>query len=112
MPTYEFKCQAVLEGDKPCDHEWEEFLSIKAPDPEECPKCKTKGKVLRLISGGSGRGTVELTGQDLVDKVKGDIRALKQDAAQKEKVYANLLGESKYHDLQTKMDRQKRERRR
>ncbi len=111
MPTYEFKCQAVLDG-YPCAHEWEEFLSIKAPDPEGCPKCKSKGQVLRLISGGSGRGVVELTGQDLVDKVKTDIRNLKQDAAKSDKVYANLLGDDKYHKLQTQMDRQKKERRR
>lgn len=104
MPTYEFQCQD-------CKHEWEDFLSIKAPDPEECPQCKVKGKTLRLISGGSGRGVVELTGQDLIDKVKSDVRDLKKDAAAKEKVYANLLGDDKYQQLQTRMDKQKRERR-
>lgn len=111
MPTYEFKCQAEVDG-KECAHEWEEFLSIKAPNPEECPQCKAKGKVQRLISGGSGKGVVELTGQDLVDKVKSDIRELKGDAAKKEKVYANLLGEDKYQQMQTRMDQQKRDRRR
>lgn len=104
MPTYEFQCQD-------CKHEWEDFLSIKAPDPEECPGCHVKGKTLRLISGGSGKGTVELYGQELVDKLKGDAQKIKKDAAQKEKVYANLLGEDKYHALQTQMDRNKRERR-
>lgn len=103
MPTYEFQCQE-------CKHEWEDFLSIKAPDPD-CPSCQAK-KTLRLISGGSGRGVVELTGQDLIDKVKSDVRDLKKDAAQKEKVYANLLGDDKYQQLQTRMDQQKRERRR
>jgi putative FmdB family regulatory protein len=104
MPTYEFQCQD-------CKHEWEDFLSIKAPDPEECPGCHTKGKTLRLISGGSGKGVVELTGQDLVDKIKSDAKKIKQDAAKDEKVYANLLGDDKYHSLQTKMDQQKRIRR-
>lgn len=104
MPTYEFQCQE-------CKHEWEDFLSIKAPDPEECPSCKAKGKTLRLISGGSGKGTVELYGQELVDKLKGDAQKLKQEAAKDEKVYANLLGEDKYQNLQTKMDQQKRIRR-
>lgn len=110
MPTYEFKCQAEVEG-KECAHEWEEFLSIKAPDPEECPKCKVKGKVLRLISGGSGRGKVELTGQDLVDSIKADAQKIKQQAAKDEKVYANLLGEERYQGLQKKMDQQKQIRR-
>ena len=107
MPTYEFKCQAEID-DKECGHEWEEYLSIKAPDPEECPKCHAKGKVLRLVSGGSGRGTVELYGQDLVDKIKSDAKKIKSNAAKDEKVYANLLGEERYQQLQTKMDQRKR----
>ncbi len=107
MPTYEFQCQV-----EECKHEWEDFMSIKAPDPEECPKCHAKGKVLRLVSGGSGKGTVELYGQELVDKLKGDAQKIKQDAAKNENVYANLLVDDKYQALQTRMDRQKRERRR
>jgi putative FmdB family regulatory protein len=103
MPTYEFQC-------KECKHEWEDFMSIKAPDPEECPSCKVKGQVLRLISGGSGRGTVELYGHELVDKLKGDAQKLKQDAAKNEKVYANLLGDDHYQALQTRIDTQKKER--
>lgn len=110
MPTYEFKCQAEVDG-KECAHEWEEVLSIKSPNPEECPQCKTKGKILRLISGGSGKGIVELTGQDLVDKTKDDIKKLKGDMNKSANTYANLLGEDKYHALQTKIDRQKRDRR-
>lgn len=102
MPTYEFQCQE-------CKHEWEDFMSIKAPDPEECPSCKVKGKTLRLISGGSGKGTVELTGQELADKLKDDTRKLKEEAHKSEKVYANLLGDDKYHALQTRLDNQKKE---
>jgi putative FmdB family regulatory protein len=109
MPTYEFKCKAVVD-EVECGHEWEEYLSIKAPDPDECPKCHAKGKVLHLISGGSGKGTVELYGQDLVDKIKSDAKKLKADAAKDEKVYANLLGEDRYQQLQTRMDKQKRSR--
>jgi len=101
MPTYEFCCQ-----ESECKYEWEEWLSMTAPNPESCPKCN-KSSVKKLISLGS-KGVVELTGQDLVDKTKADIRKLKQDAAGSEKVYANLLGETKYQDLQVRMDRQKR----
>lgn len=105
MPTYEHRC------DNPeCKHEWEADYSIKTDPPKECPKCKQE-TVTRLISLG-GKGVVELTGQELVDKVKADAQTLKKDAASKEKVYANLLGEDKYQALQTKMDQQKRERRR
>ena len=103
MPTYEF-----FHASDDCKHEWEEYLSIKAPDPEECPKCKAKGNIIRLISGGSGRGIVELTGQDLVDKVKADTKQLKKDMHAKESVYSNLLGSDKYQQLQQRIDRQKR----
>lgn len=104
MPTYEFRHD--LED---CKHEWEEFLSITAPNPIKCPKCEAEGNITKLISGGSGRGNVELYGQELVDKLKGDARKIQQDASQKEKVYANLLGDDKYHALQTRLDNQKKE---
>jgi len=48
MPTYTFECTHDT-----CHHEWDEVLSIKAPDPEECPKCKNKDCIKRLINGGT-----------------------------------------------------------
>lgn len=107
MPTYLYECP---------DHgEFEEYHSMSTV-LEDCPKCIEEGKtgddvkkVKRLICGTS-RGVVELTGQELTDKLKEDVRKLKGEAAKSEKVYSNLLGESRYHDLQTKMDRAKRER--
>lgn len=99
MPTYEHKCQD-------CQHEWEESYSIKADPPKHCPKCNAES-VQRLISV-SGKGVVELYGQDLIDKIKGDAQQLKKDMQKSDKVYANLLGDSKYHELQTRMDRRKR----
>lgn len=100
MPTYEHLCTA-------CNHEWEDEYSIKADPPKNCPSCNAEA-VKRLISGGSGRGVVELSGNELVEKVKSDAQALKREAAKSEKVYSNLLGEQKYHDMQTRIDRQKR----
>ena len=102
MPTYEHLCNT-------CKHEWEADYSIKLDPPKTCPSCAAE-TVTRLISLG-GKGVVELTGQDLVDKCKADAQQLKKDAAAKEKVYANLLGEDKYQSLQTRMDKQKRDRR-
>lgn len=101
MPTYEHQCT-----DKECGHEWEDIYSIVQDPPKVCPKCG-KETAMRLISLG-GKGVVELTGQDLVDKTKQDIKKLKQDMQSSDKVYANMLGESKYHDLQTKLDKRKR----
>jgi putative FmdB family regulatory protein len=101
MPTYEHECTD-------CQHHWEDTYSIKVDPPKFCPNCN-KETAKRLISLG-GRGIVELTGQELVDKLKADAQVIKQDAAKKEKVYANLLGEDKYHALQSQMDKRKRER--
>ncbi len=106
MPTYEF-----LHDVEGCKHEWEDFRSITAPDPTSCPKCGAEGNIIHLVSGGSGKGTVELYGQELVDKLKGDAQKIKQEAAKNENVYANLLGDDKYQALQSRMDQQKRERR-
>jgi hypothetical protein len=78
------------------------------PVPEECPKCHEKGNITRLISGGSGRGIVELTGQDLVDKVKSDAQKLKEEAHRDPNVYANLIGEARYDQIQTRLDQQKK----
>lgn len=100
MPTYEHKCTD-------CNHEWEDEYSIKQDPPKTCPKC-LKDTAQRLISGGSGKGTVELYGQDLVDKIKSDTQKLKSDMHKSDKVYANMLGEDKYQSMQTQMDRQKR----
>jgi len=46
MPTYEYRCGA-------CEHEWEEFQSIKAEPSKKCPECK-KSKAARIISAGGG----------------------------------------------------------
>jgi hypothetical protein len=90
MPTYEHLCQS-------CNYEWEDEYSIKADPPTTCPQCKSEGQVKRLISGGSGKGRVELTGHEYKEKVMSDAKALKREAYRNENVMANLVGESKYH---------------
>jgi hypothetical protein len=108
MPTYVYSCEH--------HGEFEEFHSITIK-LEFCPKCKAEGKeecddtrVKRLVSGGSGRGIVELAGQDLVDSVKVDVQKLKRDMTKDEKLFSNLLGESKYQQMQTNYDKSKRDR--
>lgn len=66
---------------------------------------------MRLISLGA-KGVVELTGNELVTKTKEDIVKLKKEMHSSTKVYANMLGEEKYHNLQTKLDQQKKDHRR
>lgn len=99
MPTYEHICTD-------CKHEWEDEYSIKQDPPKVCPQC-LKETAQRLISGGSGRGVVELTGQDLVDKIKSDTKQLKKDMHSNANVYANMLGDGNYENLQRKMDARK-----
>jgi putative FmdB family regulatory protein len=89
-----------------CFYEWEQEYSIKIDPPKQCPNCQ-KETVQRLISM-TGKGVVELTGNDLVDKCKADAKQLQRDASKSEKIFSNLLGESKYQALQQKMDKNKR----
>jgi len=46
VPTYDYKCDA-------CQHQWEEFQSIKADPIKKCPSCG-KSKARRQIGGGAG----------------------------------------------------------
>ena len=108
MPTYLYEC--------PTHGEFEEYHSMSAT-LELCPKCQEEGKtgdsvqkVKKLINCGT-KGVVELTGAEFAVKLKDDVRQLKKEMHASDKVYANLLGEQKYHELQTRMDRAKKERR-
>ena len=101
MPTYEHICDT-------CKYEWEDTYSIKADPPKFCPKCNAE-TVKRLISLG-GKGVVELTGQELISKLKNETQQLKKDMYKSEKVYANLLGNDKYENLQKRIDTSKKDR--
>jgi putative FmdB family regulatory protein len=46
MPTYEYQCDA-------CNHNFDEFQSMKDEPLTKCPKCKKK-KLRRLIGAGTG----------------------------------------------------------
>lgn len=105
MPEYEHSCQ-----NETCYHEWCETYSIKADPPKLCPKCGQE-TAKRVISGGSGRGIVELTGNDLTDKVKADVAQMKRDLPTNERMYSNMVGENRYQELQTSLDKGKRFRR-
>ncbi len=102
MPTYTHICV-----DTECNNEWDEFYSMSQDPPKVCPKC-SKETAKRVISSGGTKGVVELYGQELVDKCKADAQQLKKDAAKNENIYANLIGETHYENLQTRMDQQKR----
>ena len=96
MPTYEHLCQS-------CQYEWEESYGIKQNPPTLCPECNVEGSVKRLISGGSGRGIVILTGRDLKAHIDAEGKKLARASQTDESLRANLIGEEKYHNqlLQT-----------
>jgi hypothetical protein len=103
MPTYIYCCQR--------HGEFEEFHSITIK-LEDCPKCIEEGtsppeKVQRLINSMT-KGVVQLEGNDLVAFVKESAKNEQREAASNEKKYANLLGEQKYNDMQTRFDRNRR----
>ncbi|HWZ22489.1 MAG TPA: zinc ribbon domain-containing protein [Cytophagaceae bacterium] len=91
MPTYEHICL-----NESCKNEWEDFYSIMADPPKVCPKCNQE-TAKRMVSGGSGKGVVELTGQELTDKMKQDVKDIKSRAGRDEKYLANLIGEDRAH---------------
>lgn len=98
MPDYLHECTNVE-----CKHEWEDFYSIKQDPPKVCPKCglETAKRLISLC----GKGVVELTGQDLVDHIKADAQKIKKEASKDANKYASLIGEDRYHQLQTQLDR-------
>ena|SRR5271170_181398 len=104
MPTYLYEC--------PTHGEFEESHSITIK-LETCPKCKGENVdppcELRRLINCSSKGTVELTGHELVAKMKDDVNQIKKDMASSEKVYSNMLGEANYENLQKKMDKNKKE---
>jgi putative FmdB family regulatory protein len=100
MPTYEFAHSV-----EDCKNEWEEWLSMSAPNPTHCPKCHAEGNITKLISLGS-KGVVELYGNELVAKLKEDGKQLQREASKNENVYADLLGYDKMESLTKRMDQQ------
>lgn len=93
MPTYEHRCNG-------CRHEWDEAYSMKQAPPTICPSCEEEGQVQRLISGGSGRGIVRLTGGDLRAQLMVDAGKARQRARTDENFRASIIGEQKYHQQQ------------
>lgn len=103
MPTYEHCCLAP-----DCKHEWEDMYSIKSDPPTQCPKCLQE-TAQRLVSGGSGRGNVELTGNDLKEKIKSDSVEFRKDVMKSENLLANVIGESKFNQQQSTYEKQSKE---
>ena len=99
MPTYEHKCFA-----ENCGYKWDEIYPMSAKPPIKCPSCEKEGYVQRLISGGSGRGIVRLTGGDLRAQLMSDAGKARERARTDEKFRASIIGEQNYHDQQTKTE--------
>ena len=97
MPTYLHVCES-------CNHEWEDNYSIHSDIPAVCPNCNVEGKVKRLIASNTP-GKVELSNQELKQKVIADAQKYKQDYLKDENVRANFHGENKYNQIKTREDK-------
>lgn len=93
MPTYNHRCDS-------CEHEFELDYSIKADPPKVCPECKQE-TVRRMISGG-GMSRMDLTGEEFLAKLPEDKRKLMKEIGSKESTFANMVGESAYHEYAKK----------
>lgn len=87
MPRYDHKCDS-------CGYEFEDTYSIYDSPPTICPKCK-ENSVRRMI-GFATAGKVELSGDELKQKVLSDAKDFKKQVMKDEKLLANLVGEQKY----------------
>jgi len=103
MPTYIHVCT-----EEDCGYEWEDFYSIMDEPPKICPKCE-KESAKRLISGGSGKGIVCLTGHELTAKLKTDAEKMKKECATNESYLANFIGEEKYQNNVSADEKAKKE---
>lgn len=103
MPTY-------LHLAKCCSKEFEDFYSIRQDPPTLCPFCQTEGQVQRLVSGGSGKGIVEITGHELKAKMRAEGQELKRAALKDESLLSNLIGHDKY-EKNLAMDKKAKENR-
>jgi putative FmdB family regulatory protein len=101
MPIYDLECSN-------CQYAFEDYFSTTEKPTTLCPKCNQE--TVKIVINCMTKGVVVLTGQELVDKCVADGKKMAREASKDEKLYANLLGESKMHELQTRMDRKKRER--
>lgn len=99
MPTYAHICQR-----EECQHEWDDFYSIKNDPPTHCVKCN-EPSAKRLISGGCGRGVVELTGNELKEHLKAEAKKEAREIAGNPTREANFFGDSKYQATQVAKDR-------
>jgi len=102
MPTYLYECQ--VHG------EFEEYHSMSKM-LEVCPKCQEAGlepQKLKQLINCSSKGVVELTGHELIQKTKEDAQKFKKEVYSSEKLYANVLSENNYQNLQTQIDKNKR----
>lgn len=93
MPHYDYLCQVL-------NQEFEEFHSIMTK-LEDCPLCREAGREphapKRLISGGSGKGIVEKSFQEIKESFPGEVAKFKRELYNSEKKLANLVGEGRFH---------------
>jgi len=95
MPNYDHACYD-------CEYEWEEFYSINDEPPTVCPKCG--GKARRVITGVPAC-SVKLEGAELKQHIKDERKKIRHQLKSDEKLRANLMGEDKFHNTETNVQK-------
>lgn len=80
MPVFEYDCEN-------CNIEFEDIC--KWDEIPECPDCKSKDKVSKLLS--APMGVVQLSGQELKASIKAAAKNLEKQALTNENLASNLI---------------------
>ena len=97
MPCYSHQCTS-------CNHEWDDTYSIVQDPPKVCPSCQLEGSVKRLISDGIS-GKMIMSTSEFKAYLKEEKKKIKKQFDKDEKLKANLMGESNYHNMTTEQQR-------
>ena len=101
MPVYDLECSN-------CGHCFEEYYYTTEEPSKTCPECNQE-TAQRVICSAT-KGVVVLYGKELIAKLQADGKKIAADAARDPKLYANLVGESTYENMQKSIDKRKRDR--
>lgn len=96
MPCYLHQCTS-------CEHEWEDTYSVSQDPPKVCPECQAES-AKRIISDGIS-GKMIMSTSEFKASLKEEKKKIKKQFNKDERLKANLMGESNYHNMTTEQQR-------
>lgn len=95
MPYYDHECER-------CGYLWEEFYSMNADPPTECPKCKGPAKRVILKC---PMTKVALGRNELKQHIKEEEGKIRKQMKTDENLRANIMGETAYENTQNNINK-------